>query len=374
MYNAKKERTPVLAITGQIPQRNQGTSYFQEVDLKKVFDDVCEYQAIIRTPEEAPSIIQKAIQIAISHSTVCRIELAANIAGMKAESEEFIHPIFHSDATLIAGFDSIAKAAEAINSAKNIGILAGHGCRNSKEEVLVLSRLLNAPITHTLRASDIFDHDTENVVGLTGLIGNPSGYHAVYDCDLLLMLATDFPYIKFLPHTTKSIQVDIREENIGNRTAVDIGIHSDVKEFLKLLIPHIKQKTDKSFLSKLTVSFKDWKASKAKESSEKRDMEPLHPQIFAAKINEHASNDAIFTVETGTSAIWATQHISFHSKRRVIGSFNHGSMAVGLPSAIGAQFAHPEKEVWAISGDGAFNMCMQDFITAVKYQLPIKIF
>ena len=318
-------------------------------------------------------VMQRAIQIAVSHNTVCRIEIAANIAEMDAESEEFIHPIFHSDATLIPGKNSVQAAANAINEAKNIGILAGEGCRLAREEVLELSRKLKAPITHTIRACDIFDHDTENVVGLTGLIGNPSGYNAVMKCDLLLMLATDFPYIDFLPHTTKTIQVDIREENIGNRTAVDIGVHGDVKEFVSQLLSKVETKTDDDFLSTLTKNFKQWRENMKEEASVSRDNTPLHPQIFADMVNTHASNSAIFTIETGTSAIWAAHHISFHSNRRIIGSFNHGSMAVGLPSAIGAQFANPEKEVWALSGDGAFNMAMQDFITAVKYKLPIKV-
>ena len=373
LYNAKKERTPVIAVTGQIPTRQQGTNYFQEVDLKKMFDDVCEYQAIIKSPADAPLVIQRAVQIAVSHKTVCRIELAADIAEMEAENNHFIHPTFHSTATLVPGKDSVYLATEAINKAEKIGILAGMGCRNSREKVLELSRLIKAPITHTLRATDIFDHDTENVVGLTGLIGNPSGYSAVMKCDLLLMLGTDFPYIDFLPHETKTIQVDIREENIGNRTAVDIGVHGDIGSFLDLALPQIQQKTDDEFLTKLTENFKKWKQNMKEEASVSRDNEPLHPQIFADMVNTHAADDAIFTIETGTSAIWAAHHISFHTHRRILGSFNHGSMAVGLPSAIGAQMGNPNAEVWALTGDGAFNMCMQDFITAVKYDLPVKI-
>ena len=373
LYNAKKERTPVIAITGQVPRKSQGTNYFQEVDLKKIYDDICTYQAIVRTPEEAPMVMQRAIQIAISQNTVCRIELAADVAEMKAQSQDMVHPIFFSDATLTPGHNSVQIAADAINEASRIGILAGHGCRESREDVLALAKKLKAPITHTIKASDIFDHDAENVVGLTGLIGNPSGYNAVMKCDLLLMLATDFPYVDFLPHNTKTIQVDIRPENIGNRTAVDIGVHSDIKAFATALLPKVDEKQDSKFLDKLTDSFANYRQDKAKEASPERDNEPLHPQIFAGFINKHASNDAIFTVETGTSAIWAANHISFHTNRRVIGSFNHGSMAVGLPSAMGAQMAHPNREVWSISGDGAFNMAMQDFITAVFYKLPVKI-
>ena len=373
LYNAKKERTPVIAITGQINQKQQGTNFFQEVDLKKVFDDVCDYQAVIETPEQAPMVIQRAIKIAMANNAVCRIELAANVAEMKAANEEFIHPIKKYSSRLMPDENSIIEAAKLLNGATKVGILAGDGCRESRTAVLELAKKLQAPITHSLRASDIFDHDTDNVVGLTGLIGNPSGYNAVMKCDLLLMLGTDFPYIDFLPHKTKTIQVDIRQENIGNRTSVSLGVWSDISSFLELLNPRIEQKSDTDFLDKLRGNFKDWRTNMKEQASPTRDNEPLHPQIFADLVNEHAANDAIFTVETGTSAIWAAHHISFHSQRRLIGSFNHGSMAVGLPSAIGAQFANKNKEIWAFCGDGAFNMSMQDFITAVKHELPIKV-
>ncbi|MDO7136327.1 thiamine pyrophosphate-dependent enzyme [Algibacter lectus] len=373
LYNAKKERTPVIAITGQINQKQQGTSFFQEVDLKKVFDDVCDYQAIIETPEQAPMVIQRAIKIAMANNAVCRIELAANVAEMKAENNQFIHPILKYKSHLVPDEAVILEAAHLLNNAKKIGILAGDGCRESREAVIALSKRLNAPITHSLRASDVFDHDTENVVGLTGLIGNPSGYNAVMKCDLLLMLGTDFPYIDFLPHDTKTIQVDIRQENIGNRTAVTLGVWSDISSFLDKLNPKINQKEDSHFIDKLKESFNNWRQNMKEQASPTRENEPLHPQIFADLVNEHASSDAIFTVETGTSAIWAAHHISFNKQRRLIGSFNHGSMAVGLPSAIGAQMANPDKEIWCLSGDGAFNMAMQDFITAVRYELPIKV-
>jgi len=373
LYNAKKERTPVVAITGQIPESKRGTNYFQEVDLSKMFDDVCAYQAIIRNVEDAPRVIQRALQIAINERTTVRIELSADIAGMKAAARDFVHPVFKSDAVLMPGDESVRKAADLINQAKTVGILCGHGCRNAREEVIQLAQLIKAPITHTLKASDIFDHDTANVVGLTGLLGNPSGYNAVNKCELLLMLGTDFPYSEFLPHDIQIIQVDTRAENIGNRTDITHGIHGDIKTFIQKLLPFIQEKNDASFLEKLQTVFQNWKKGKAEEASPERKNEPLHPQLFAAMIHQHASDDAIFTVETGTSAIWAAHHISFHKGRRVFGSFNHGTMAVGFPSAMGAQFAFRDREVWAISGDGAFNMCMQDFITAVRYHLPLKI-
>ncbi len=373
LYNAKKERTPVIALTGQVPVEHIGTDYHQEVDLKKVYDDVCGYQAIIRSPEEAPRVILRAIRIAINEKCVCRIELPADIAGMKAANQDFVHKVFRSGSSIVPSAKEIKNAADLINGAKKVGILAGAGCRDAREQVLEFADKIKAPITHSLRASDIFDHNTKGVVGLTGLIGNPSGYNAVMKCDVLLMLGTDFPYTKFLPENTKTIQVDIRPENIGGRTSVDVGIHGDISATLALLEPECEVKEDRNFLDKLQKGFDKWKGLMDESADPSRDMEPIHPQIVAKSVSDHASDDAIFAIETGESAIWASNFMSFHSDRRMIGAFNHGSMAVGLPAAIGAQAQFPDREVWGLLGDGAFNMTLNDFITAVEYQLPIKL-
>ena len=373
LYNAKKEHSPVLAITGQVPTEHIGTNYHQEVNLTKVFDDICAYQAIIRSPEEAPRVILRAIRIALNQKAVCRIELPADIADMPAENSHFVHAVFRSKSSITPLQKELQKAADLINQAKQVGILAGAGCRSSREEILHFAEKIKAPITHTVRASDIFDHNSENVVGLTGLIGNPSGYKAIMECDLLLLFGTDFPYTHFLPDKTKTIQVDIRPENIGNRTSVTLGIHSDIKHVIAYLNQQCELKKDPSFVKKLNREFKKWKDHNCKTSDAGGKLEIMHPQIVARVVSDKASDDAIFCIDTGTSAIWSSNFMNFHSQRRIIGSFNHGSMAVGLPAAIGAQISFPKREVWALVGDGAFNMSLHDFSTAVEYQLPIKI-
>ncbi len=373
LYNAKKERTPVLAITGQIPILQQGTNYFQEVDLKKMFDDVCAYQAIIRAPEEAPRLILRAIRIALAEGAVCRIELPADVASMPAGGEKYISAIPVSDAVLMPGNTSLQAAKSVLEAGKRITILAGAGCRGARREVLQLGEKLKAPIVHTFRAADIFDHDTPGVVGLTGLIGDPAGYHAVMKADRLLMLGTDFPYDDFLPHGTQTVQVDTRLENIGNRTPVTAAVHGDVKATVSALLARMPAREDNAFRATLMEAFSKWKDRMRQDADPKDDHEPLHPQIFAHSIDQQAATDAIFTIETGTSAIWAARHISFHGERRILGSFNHGSMGVGLPSAIGAQALFPQREVWGLVGDGSFTMGMQDFLTAVEHKLPIKI-
>ncbi len=373
LYNAKKERSPVLAITGQVPIEHIGTNYHQEVDLTKIFDDVCDYQAVIRSAEEAPRVILRALRIAINHRCVCRIELPADIAEMPAENVPFVHQVFRSRATTTPPREQLDAAVRLIDEAGTVGILAGAGCRDARDAVLAFAKKLNAPITHTVRAADIFDHESENVVGLTGLIGNPSGYKAVMECDLLIMLGTDFPYVNYLPKSTKTIQVDIRPESIGNRTNVSLGIHADVGYVVRYVLDQCMEKPDRRFVEKLNKEFVAWKDDNCRTSSTSKDFKIMHPQVVARAISDVAADDAIFVIDTGTSAIWSTNFMNFHSERRVIGSFNHGSMAVGLPAAIGAQLLFPEREVWALVGDGAFNMSLHDFSTAVEYNLPIKI-
>ncbi|MEX0600315.1 MAG: thiamine pyrophosphate-dependent enzyme, partial [Rhodothermales bacterium] len=373
LYNAKKERSPVLAITGQVPIEHIGTNYHQEVDLAKVFDDVCTYQAVIRSAEEAPRVILRALRIAINHKCVCRIELPVGIAEMPAKNVPYVHQVFRSKAVVTPPKAQLDDAVRLIDEADTVGILAGAGCREAREEVLAFARKLNAPITHTVRAADIFDHGSENVVGLTGLIGNPSGYKAVMECDLLLMLGTDFPYVNYLPESTKTIQVDIRPENIGNRTNVTLGIHADVGYVVRYVVEQCLAKRDARFVKKLNEEFVAWKDNNCRTSSTSKDFQVMHPQVVSRAISDVAADDAIFVIDTGTSAIWSTNFMNLHSDRRMIGSFNHGSMAVGLPGAIGAQLLYPDREVWALVGDGAFNMSLHEFSTAVEYDLPIKI-
>jgi thiamine pyrophosphate-dependent acetolactate synthase large subunit-like protein len=267
----------------------------------------------------------------------------------------------------------IDNVANMLNENKKITIFAGAGCINCKEDVIALSEKLKAPIVHTFRSSDIFHKEDKNVVGLTGLIGNPSGYHAVMHTDVLLMLGTDFPYSNFLPDHCKIIQIDKRIENIGNRVKVNLGVHGDCGAAISKLIPKVIKKDNSKFLNHLVDSFAKWKKHKEKNSTLVNDGEPLHPQLFINEINKKASEEACFTVDVGESAIWVAHHLTLHTNRRLLGSFNHGSMGVGFPAAMGIQSVSPEKQVWAIVGDGAFGMCMNDFITAVRYNWPIKI-
>ena len=371
LYNAKKERSPVIVISGQVETCKRGRDFFQEVDLQKAFDEVCEYQAIIREPSEAGYLIQRAIHTALSRRCVCRIEVARDLANVATDGLKQTSAIPNFDLSPIQ--EELQKTVYWLNRLGRVTILAGAGCREAREEVLILAQKLKAPIVHTLRSADIFDHEAEAVVGLTGLIGIPSAYKAIMNCELLLMLGTDFPYDEYLPDNVKTIQVDIRMENIGNRLPVDIGLQANVKTTVQKINELVQPKGPSKFYEQHTQAFNEWKSSAIDQFMDEKAEKLLHPQTIAAQLNEIAADDAIFVLETSTAAIWAARHISFSKNRRLIGSFNHGSMAVGLPAAIGAQKAFPGREVWALSGDGGFGMSMQDLITASNESLPVKV-
>jgi len=373
LYNAQKEGGAVVAITGQVARGERGSEYHKEMDLTKVFDDVCAYQAIIESPNQVPRILEIAIQKALVERCVVRIELPIDVIGADVPSMHFKHPLVHEAPVCTPAKSQLEKAAEVLNSGKQVAIYCGIGCREAKSEVLELAKKLNAPIAHTLRAKDIFDYTDGPVVGMTGMIGNPAGYHAVFDCDVLLMLGTDFPYTEFLPDGKPIIQVDISLDHIGRRAPVSIGLIGGVKETLAKLNPLITNNKSEKFKDALLKIRDKWLAQMADQASLDRADEPLHPQIFAKAISDAASDDAIFAVDVGECTVWVARQMSMAGNRRMVGGFNHGSLGAGLPVALGAAALNSGKEIWALCGDGGFGMSMNDFITAVRYKWPIKL-
>jgi len=371
LYSAKRERLPVIAVTGQIERARRGRNYFQDAELEKAFEDVCAYQAIIREPKEAHFLFKRAIHTAIAHKAICRIELPRDLGD--AHVPDVGAAIFSNSTILLPDEAYTRKAAEIINQHQNITILAGHGCKGAEEEVIALAKSIQAPIVHTLRSADIFHHHMDEVVGLTGLIGVPSAYKAIMDCGLLIMLGTDFPYDDYLPADKPVMQIDLKLENLGNRVPLLHGIQGDVKHTLLLTLPFIEHKNETGFLKKYRSKFIQWKAEASEAFNAENELLPMHPQIITQALDKTAVRNAFFTLDTSTAVIWAVRHMSFHDERQIFGSFNHGSMSVGLAAAIGAQFSSPGRQVWALCGDGGFSMGMQDFITAVRYKLPIKV-
>lgn len=373
LYNAQKEAAGVVAITGQVPRAERGSDYHKEMDLTKVFDDVCAYQAIIETPAQVPRMIEIAVQKALVERVVVRIELPVDVISSEVPSLHYKHPLIHERPQCTPPQVQLAKAAELLNSGKKITIYCGIGCREAKQQVLELAALLDAPIAHTLRAKDIFDYSDGPVLGLTGMIGNPAAYHAVFDCDVLLMLGTDFPYAEFLPEGKPIIQVDISLDHIGRRAPVSLGLVGGVRETLDALNPLVNNASSGKFRDHLLKLRDKWLKQMATQASLERTDEPLHPQIFAKEISERATEDAIFAIDVGECTVWTARQMSMAGDRRMIGGFNHGSLGAGLPVALGAAALADGRQVWALCGDGGFGMSMNDFVTAVRYGWPLKV-
>lgn len=373
LYNAKREGGAVVAITGQVAAMERGSGYFQEVDLAKAFDDICDYQAMIHSPDQAGRVMEIAVQKALVERCVVRIELPVDIIGAPMGGRHFLHPLTHSVPKPVPLESEVDRAAAVIDKGKKIAIFGGVGCRDARDEVLELAQRLHAPIVHTLRAKDVFDYGDPNVIGLTGLIGNPSGYHAIWDCDVLIMLGTNFPYDGFIPDGIEIVQVDTKVENLGRRAPVTVGLVGDVKETVAALLPKVGKRRNNRYLHHLEKIRDRWLEAMDGQASLDRTDEPLHPQLFAKAISDRAADDAFFGVDVGECTVWVARHVRLAGGRRMAGSFNHGSLGSGYPVAMGAAALDPTRQVWAFCGDGGFGMAMQDLVTAVRFGWPIKV-
>jgi len=268
--------------------------------------------------------------------------------------------IDHSASVLFPSDSELQNAAEILNKAKKVTILGGAGCEGSHVELIAAAERLKAPIVHALRGKEFIEYDNPYDVGMTGLLGFSSGYHAMMNCDALLMLGTDFPYQQFYPKDAKIIQVDRLGDQIGRRTPVDLGLIGNVKDTLERLTPLIRKKTDHTYLDTCVSHYKDARKSLDDLAVGEPGRTPIHPQYVAKVLDELAADDAVFTCDVGTPTVWAARYLTMNGKRRLLGSFTHGSMANALPQAIGVQASHPGRQVITLSGDGGLAMLLGD--------------
>ncbi|MDA4112636.1 MAG: ubiquinone-dependent pyruvate dehydrogenase [Thaumarchaeota archaeon] len=374
LYDCYRSRVPVLAIAAHIPSREIGSTYFQETHPELIFRECSQYCELVSHPEQIPRILDIAMRTAISLRGVSVVVIPGDIALMDAASHR--RPSSSSEPSrpvVCPSKEEIRRAAEILNSSQKVTILGGAGCEGAHAELVEAAGLLQAPVVHTMRGKEFVEHDNPYDVGMTGLLGFSSGYYAMMDSDVLLMLGTDFPYQQFYPDNAKIIQVDIRGEQIGRRTRVDLGLIGDVKETLIALRANLEQKSDKghlrSSLDHYTKTRTDLNSLAVGEVGHK----PIHPQYVAKILGEVAADDAIFSCDVGTPTVWAARYLQMNGKRRLLGSFSHGSMANALPQAIGAQGAFPERQVIALSGDGGLSMLMGDLLSLRQLKLPVKI-
>ena len=374
LYDCYRSRVPVLAIAAHIPSREIGSLYFQETHPELLFNECSHYCELVSHADQIPRILDIAMRTALSLSGVSVIILPGDVALQEAASNRPIISVEQSKAVVCPSKQEIAKLADVLNPAEKVTILGGAGCAGTHSELIEVAGILQSPIVHGMRGKEFIEYENPYDVGMTGLLGFSSGYYAMMNSDLLLMLGTDFPYQQFYPSHAYVVQVDIRGEQIGRRTKVDLGLVGDVRETLTALIPLLNQKTDKSHhLKKSLDHYRKARKDLDSYAIGKTGQMPIHPQYVAKLIDEMASTDAIFTCDVGTPTIWAARYLHMNGKRRLLGSFSHGSMANALPQAIGAQETFPDRQVICLSGDGGFSMLMGDFLSLMQLKLPIKV-
>ena len=373
LYDAHRSDAPVLAIASHIPSTQIGTGYFQETHPERLFLECSTFCELISRPEQLPRLQRIAIQAAVAHPGVAVLVLPGDVAAMPAA-----HPTGHSDLTLPDGVltpapERVTALADRINAARSVALFVGAGVRDARAEVLELAERVNAPIGHSLAGKEWIQYDNPFDVGMSGLLGYGACYEATNEADLLLLLGTDFPYDTFLPgaHT---VQVERDASRLGRRTPLDLGVHGDVGATLRAVLPHVRQKADRGFLDRmLRAHAAKLEKVVAAYTSSVEDTRPIHPEYAAAVLDDELADGAIVTVDTGMCNVWAARYLTPNGRRRIIGSFRHGTMANALPHAIGATYAAPGRQVVSMSGDGGLTMLLGELLTAREHERPLTV-
>jgi pyruvate dehydrogenase (quinone) len=371
LYEANRNRSPVVLIATQIVRRDLGFQSIQEVDFNEVFKGCSVFCEMIVTPEQARRKTVAACQAALSKRGVAVLVVPADIANAAA-CDELPYTV-HARRPLVRPSDAdLDEIAALLNSSKAITIYAGAGCADAHDEVVATAARLKAPMAHTSRGKDFVEYDNPYNVGMTGIIGVSSGYHAVLDCDVLLLLGADFAWSQFYPSGAKIIQIDADPTHIGRRHPVTIGAVGDIKTTLQALLPRLAQHDDGAFLAGYVERHrKDVVAAKAETVSGPD--AAISGTYLTKLINKHAAEDALFAADDGTALVWMLRHIDTGGKRRTFGSLLHGTMASAMPSALGLQKCQPGRQVICLAGDGGFSMLLGELLTVVQENLPIKI-
>ncbi len=379
LYDANRSRVPVLAIASHIPSTQIGTQYFQETHPDRLFVECSVYSEMITSAAQAPRVIRSAIHHAYGAPGVAVLTLPGDVADLEAPAAGTDTLTRPRPPRVVPDETDVAALAEAVDAAKKVTILAGAGVRGAHDDVLALADRIAAPVGHSLRGKEHIQYDNPFDVGMTGLLGYGALQAAMDEADLLILLGTDFPYDQFLPDDVRTVQVDIEPTRLGRRTRNDLAVVGDVGETVRALLPLVQRKKSRRFLEQMLK--KHDRAMSGVVGAYTKNVEdhtPIHPEYAAVLLDEEAADDAVFTVDTGMGNVWSARYLTPNGRRRVIGSFLHGSMANAVPHAIGAAFAArdadvPQKHVIAVAGDGGLSMLLGELVTLVHYQLPVKI-
>ena len=373
LYDCQRSRVPVLAIAAQIPSAELGSGYFQETHPEQLFAQCSHYCELVSQPEQMPRVLEIAMQTAISRRGVAVIALPGDVALRDAVEQTGRLQFSEPRPSVCPSDYEISLLTDLLNRSKRITILAGAGCAGAHEELIALASRTKAPIVHAMRGKEFIEYDNPFDVGMTGLLGFSSGYHAMMNCETLLMIGTDFPYQQFFPQDATIVQIDLRGEQLGRRSKVDFGFVGDTKTTLRALLPKLEQNQYETHLKESLEQYRKARKSLDELATGDSGKKPIHPQQVARVLDQLAAEDAIFTCDVGTPTIWAARYLTMNGKRRLLGSFTHGSMANALPQAIGAQVSYPGRQVISMSGDGGLAMLMGELLTLGQHELPIKL-
>lgn len=380
LYDSHRNGAKVLALASHIPSRQIGGQFFQETHPEILFKEASGYCEMVNSADQGAVITHNAIQSTMAGNGVSVLVIPGDLASAEAENEQFTESVISAGNPIT--FPDPAEAAaltQAINEAEKVTFFVGVGARYARKEVLELAEKVKAPVGHALGGKMYIQYDNPFDVGMSGLLGYGAAHDAMNEADLLILLGTDFPYADFLPQggpgDTKVAQVDINGAHIGRRTKVSYPVTGDVAATIANILPHVEEKTDRSFLDKmLKQHHKKLTQVIDAYTSNIEKMTPLHPEFVADVIDEEAAQDAVFTVDTGMCNVWGARYITPNGQREQIGSFRHGSMANALPHAIGAQFADRDRQVISFNGDGGLAMLLGELLTVKLHNLPVKTF
>lgn len=374
LYDAQRTRVPVLAIAAHIPMNEVGTGYFQETHPQDLFRECSVYCELVSTPEMAPRLVEIAMRTAVEENGVAVLVIPGEVfLGKLPEREWNIRPVLPTRSVVRPDDLSLRRAADILNWGSRVTILGGAGTAGAHAELIQLAQTLNAPIVHAFRGKEHIEYDNPFDVGMTGLLGFASGYKAIKEADVLLMLGTDFPYSQFYPEDARVIQVDIRGSHLGRRTPVDLGLVGDVGDTIDALLPLLTPKADRTHLDRSLDHYRRTRKSLDALAVNDRDRTPIRPEYVGGVVDRLAADDAVFTFDVGSPTIWTARYLTMNGRRQLSGSFTHGTMACALPHAIGAQTAFPGRQVVALAGDGGLAMLFGELLTLVQNNLPVKV-
>jgi pyruvate dehydrogenase (quinone) len=386
LYDARKSHAPVLAICGQVPLAEVGSDFFQEVDNDALFSDVAAFCRTITSPAQAVGMLERAVSAALLERGVAVLTLPGDIGGMDMPKGSPAPHFVTSPARVVPDPAALHAAAGAIDAAGSVALLAGMGARSARDDVLALAERLAAPIVLTLKAKEGLEHENPFQVGQTGLIGNPAAHRALADAEALVLVGTDFPYSDWYPKGKTVVQIDERGEHIGRRVPVQHGVVGDAALAVPALLELVAAKPDRSLLDGAVADYAKWRGEQAELTEPGYDRRGIvhkvrakldnpsariRPEALAAAVDAHAPDDAIFTSDTGMSTVWLSRFVTMRGTRRLLGSYNLGSMANAMPQALGAQALDRSRKVVAFCGDGGLTMLLGDLLTAVAYALPV---